>query len=71
MYEMWIGSAAAGEALVWHVLAADKTVTLCGVQRSDKVDQHATDRHCLPCMAAFQRAMESSGPAKTEAVPES
>ncbi|MFE9776256.1 hypothetical protein ACFYOV_32280 [Streptomyces sp. NPDC005931] len=59
MHEMWCGADTSGEP-VWHVLTADKASTLCGVEkREDARRQHATDRHCFPCMKTFQTVVES------------
>lgn len=61
MYEMWVGESPAGEELVWHVVAADRATTLCGRRKISAVDsaEQRTDRHCMPCMAAFQAALEA------------
>ncbi|MFF4585629.1 hypothetical protein [Streptomyces sp. NPDC001388] len=64
MHEMWVGAAPLGERPVWHVLAADRAVTLCGVPRSGSFEQDTTDLHCLPCMSAYQRLMASSDSAE-------
>ncbi len=57
MYEMWAGATSTGKDPAWHVLAPDKTVTLCGLRRSESFEENATERHCLPCMAAYQHAI--------------
>ncbi|TKS99437.1 hypothetical protein E4U91_04420 [Streptomyces lasalocidi] len=61
VHEMWCGSDDAGEP-VWHVLATDKTSTLCGVDKRQEwpPGSEPTDRHCFPCMRAFQRTMQTS-----------
>ncbi|MEJ8639423.1 MULTISPECIES: hypothetical protein [Streptomyces] len=58
MYEMWAGATAAGEDPAWHVLAPDKTKTLCGLRRSEDQEEYSTERHCFPCMTAFQHVIE-------------
>ena len=60
MHEMWCGTDTSGEPM-WHVLTADKSLTLCGVEKSELSGERVpTDRHCLPCMHAFQAAMASA-----------
>lgn len=57
MHEMWWGPAPAGEP-AWHVLADDKSSTMCGVHKPEEPStQEPTDRHCFLCMKAFQAAM--------------
>ncbi|ALV38175.1 hypothetical protein AS200_43695 [Streptomyces sp. CdTB01] len=57
MHEMWWGPDLSREP-AWHVLAADKTSTLCGVEKPDEPsNQDPTDKHCFPCMEAFQATM--------------
>ncbi|MET9962444.1 hypothetical protein ABZ128_25845 [Streptomyces sp. NPDC006326] len=57
MYEMHVGEAVTGSGLVWHVVARDHSATLCG-QPLRPGGNAETDRHCLPCMAAFQESMQ-------------
>ncbi|MET9882071.1 hypothetical protein ABZZ20_02740 [Streptomyces sp. NPDC006430] len=59
MYEMQIGEAAAGSGPVWHVVARDHRATLCGrpLQPGGNAE---TDRHCAPCMTAFQYVMQQA-----------
>ncbi|MDL5199700.1 hypothetical protein [Streptomyces sp. ALI-76-A] len=59
MHEMWCGADASGEP-VWHVLTTDKTLTLCGVDKREEPRNQAVDKHCLPCMKAFQAVMAST-----------
>lgn len=60
MYEMWCGANTSGEPM-WHVLTTDKTLTLCGMEKREEPDGRTpTDRHCFPCMKAFQVAMASA-----------
>jgi hypothetical protein len=57
MHEMWSGPDRSGES-VWHVLADDKTLTLCGLQRQEERNRREpSDRHCFPCMTALQGIM--------------
>jgi hypothetical protein len=57
MHEMWWGPAPAGEPS-WHVLAADKSSTMCGVPKPvEPSTQEPTDKHCFLCMKAFQAEM--------------
>lgn len=57
MHEMWCGSGHLAEP-VWHVLTADKTSTLCGVEKREEPSRREpTDKHCVPCMKAFQTVM--------------
>ncbi|MFD1659193.1 hypothetical protein ACFSL4_13515 [Streptomyces caeni] len=59
MHEMWCGTDPSGEP-VWHVLTADKTSTLCGVDKEKQEEpsgREPTDRHCFSCMKAFQAAL--------------
>lgn len=56
MYEMHVGEAVTGSGLVWHVVAHDHAATLCGQPLGPRGTAE-TDRHCLPCMAAFQESM--------------
>ncbi|MEV5440726.1 hypothetical protein AB0K80_32690 [Streptomyces sp. NPDC052682] len=61
MHEMWCGTDTSGQPM-WHVLTTDKTLTLCGVRKRKEPDpgeQASTDKHCFPCMKAFQEAMAS------------
>jgi hypothetical protein len=59
MHEMWCGADTSEEPM-WHVLTADKTLTLCGVEkRAEPHGRPPTDKHCFPCMKAFQAAMAS------------
>ncbi|GAB2897863.1 hypothetical protein GCM10027074_76310 [Streptomyces deserti] len=63
MHEMWCGPDASGQP-VWHLLAADKNGTLCGTAKRAEPHRHEpTDKHCFPCMAALQAAMEPAGAA--------
>lgn len=61
MHEMWCGGDTPGEPM-WHVLTADKTLTLCGVEKREErpSGRAPTDKHCFPCMKAFQAAMAST-----------
>ncbi|MBT2406479.1 MULTISPECIES: hypothetical protein [unclassified Streptomyces] len=59
MYEMRIGVAHTGTGLVWHVVAHDRPGSLCG-QPLEPGEHGETDRHCLPCMATFQRSMQNT-----------
>lgn len=62
MHEMWCGADASGKP-VWHVLTTDKTLTLCGVTKREQAGGRApTDKHCFPCMQAFQAVMASTRP---------
>jgi hypothetical protein len=63
MHEMWCGADASGEP-TWHVLTADKTRTLCGVETPEEPAgrRAPTDRHCFPCMRAFQADMAATKP---------
>jgi hypothetical protein len=46
---------------MWHVLTADKTLTLCGVEKREETGGRApTDMHCFSCMKAFQAAMAAT-----------
>lgn len=57
MHEMWWGPDPSGEQ-VWHVLAADKDSTLCGMDKPTELSrQEPTDKHCFTCMKAFQAAL--------------
>ncbi|MFF6999850.1 hypothetical protein ACFY93_33650 [Streptomyces sp. NPDC008313] len=58
MYEMRTGATPTGTALVWHVIAQGTDSALCGQPLTPPdAGREATDRHCLPCMRAFQDAM--------------
>ncbi|MFE3329623.1 hypothetical protein [Streptomyces sp. NPDC059176] len=59
MYEMWMGKAEADGHLVWHVVDPGAPVALCGQARNSSADTAKlhTDRHCVPCMVAFQAIM--------------
>lgn len=60
MHEMWCGADTSGEPR-WHVLTTDKTLTLCGVEKGGEPGGRApTDKHCLPCMKAFQAVMAAA-----------
>lgn len=60
MHEMWCGADTSGN-LMWHVLTADRTVTLCGVeQQGEPSGPVPVDKHCFPCMKAFQATMAST-----------
>ncbi|MGW2650072.1 hypothetical protein ACWC2T_35520 [Streptomyces sp. NPDC001393] len=60
MHEMWCGTDTSGEAM-WHVLTADKNLTLCGVEKAEELSGQApTDKHCFLCMKAFQAALTST-----------
>ncbi|GCB42859.1 hypothetical protein [Streptomyces sp. NL15-2K] len=60
MHEMWCGADTSGEP-IWHVLTADRTLTLCGVEKREEPSGRApTDKHCFPCMEEFQAAMAST-----------
>jgi hypothetical protein len=60
MHEMWCGADTSGEP-VWHVLAVDKGLTLCGLERREEpLGRASADRHCLPCMKGFQAVMASA-----------
>ena len=59
MHEMWCGPDTSGMPL-WHVLTADKTSTLCGVDKREKLRlRNPVHAHCHPCMRMFQAVVES------------
>ncbi|MEU6180441.1 hypothetical protein [Streptomyces coeruleorubidus] len=59
MHEMWCGTDTSGEPM-WHVLTADKTLTLCGVEKREPSRRAPTDKHCFPCMKAFQASIAAT-----------
>ncbi|MFD0266357.1 hypothetical protein ACFVGY_07155 [Streptomyces sp. NPDC127106] len=56
MYEMHLGEAATGQDPVWHVVARDRSATLCG-RPLLPAGYTETDAHCVPCMTAFRDVM--------------
>ncbi|GAA1581779.1 MULTISPECIES: hypothetical protein [Streptomyces] len=61
MYEMHLGEATSGPGPVWHVVARDRSATLCG-RPLVPAGGRDTDRHCLPCMSAFRAVMTGEVP---------
>jgi hypothetical protein len=60
MHEMWCGADSSGEPM-WHVLTADKSLTLCGAEKREEPGRRApTDKHCFPCMREFQATMAAT-----------
>ncbi|GGX96865.1 hypothetical protein ACF1B0_24050 [Streptomyces anandii] len=72
MYEMCAGVEKHGGALVWHVMAKNTAVTLCGTRLDRQVDGVNAQRagHCSTCMALFGKLMTAppvvSAPAATD-----
>ncbi|MFD7812089.1 hypothetical protein ACFV6E_04060 [Streptomyces sp. NPDC059785] len=61
MYEMRTGTDPTGPGLAWHVIARGTNHALCGQPLNPtNTAQDTTDRHCLPCMKAFQQHMATS-----------
>ncbi|MFI6053420.1 hypothetical protein ACIBCO_25465 [Streptomyces violascens] len=61
MYEMHVGISVSGTGQVWHVVAHGQRATLCG-QPLGRDGDTQTDHHCLDCMTAFQRLMQTVEP---------
>ncbi|MFJ6000464.1 hypothetical protein [Streptomyces sp. NPDC092370] len=57
MHKMWCGAVASAEP-VWHVLATDESVTLCGLEKREECEEQVqTDKLCYRCMTTLQTEM--------------
>ncbi|MFI6207399.1 hypothetical protein ACIBAI_13485 [Streptomyces sp. NPDC051041] len=62
MYEMHAGPDKSGGTLVWHVMAKQADLTLCGQKRFAGVEASDAQQagHCTSCMALFTELMTSA-----------
>jgi hypothetical protein len=63
MYEMRAGQEHPGGGLVWHVMAPDGGVTLCGQPLVEAADARAAESagNCPRCMACVAELMSAAG----------